>query len=149
MTYIRILLFPVHTTLLLLHVQISLSVLLPLLPALHRRHEGNPLGRTLFSGASVAWEEEGVKERKSAQSISHELQTHPATYQVVLCQAWRLNSRTQVAEVSLLEVVRRAEEVEKSDLPSHFSFSHPPAASPLVCLPLQAPAVSLLDCGKS
>ena len=50
-----------------------------------------------------------------------------------------------MAEASLSEVVRKAEEVEKSDLPSHFSFSHPPAASPLVCLLLQAPAVSLLD----
>ena len=46
--------------------------------------------------------------------------------------------------MSLLEVVRRAEEVEKSDLPSHFSSSRPPAASPLVCQLLQAPAVSLL-----
>ena len=145
-TYIWILLLPVHTFLLLLHVQISLSVLLPLLPALHRRHEGNPLGRTFFSCASVAWEEEGVQERKGVfQSTSHGLKTHPATYQVVLCQAWRLNSRTQVAEASLSEVVRKAEEVEKSDLPSHISSSHPPAASPLVCLPLQAPAVSLLD----
>ena len=50
-----------------------------------------------------------------------------------------------MAEASLSEVVRRAEEVEKSDRPSHFSFSHPPAASPLVCLLLQAPAVSLLE----
>ena len=147
LTYIRILLLPVHTALLLLHVQISLSVLLPLLPALHRRHEGNPLGRTLFSCASVAWKEEGVEEIKCLfdQLISHEYQAHLATYQVVLCQAWRLNSRTQVVEVSLSEVVRKAEEVEKSDLPSHFSSSHPPAASPLVCQPLQAPAVSLLD----
>ena len=64
MTYIWILLLPVHTALLLLHVQISLCVLLHLLLALHRRHEGNPLGRTLFSCASVVWEEEGVKREK-------------------------------------------------------------------------------------